>query len=337
MSDRAWTILELLKESTAFLEKRGIESPRVNAEVLLGHTLGVRRVDLYARFDAPVGEAPLSAFRELVRRRLARVPLQYLTGSVEFYSRAFAIREGVFIPRPETELLVERALDAVGGAPPRVQFGVREAAGPVEGNGSDGVGDATRASETAKPAVAPAPAPLAPLRFAEIGVGSGAILASLLLARPQATAVGTDLSDAALTLAAENARAHGVDDRVEFRAGSLFEPFAASDEASFDLVLANPPYLSDDVLPALAPEVRDHEPRAALTAADGGLAALRALVAGAWTWLRPRGVLALEIGDTQGAQVGELLAASARYDDITLTQDYAAKDRVYLARRKDDR
>lgn len=294
MADRAWTILELLKESTAFLAGRGIESPRVNAEVLLGHTLGLRRVDLYARFDAPVGDAPLSVFRELVRKRLGRVPLQYLTGSAEFYSRTFAMREGVFIPRPETEVLVETALGAVGTA------------------------------ET-------------PQRFAEIGVGSGAILASLLLERPDATAVGTDVSDAALTLAGENARAHGIGDRVELRLGSQFAPFAPHEESSFDLVLANPPYLSEEVLSELAPEVRDHEPHAALAAGENGLAALREIVAGAWAWLRPRGVLALEIGETQGAQVADLFAASARYDDIALSKDYAAKDRVYIARRKDVR
>src|SRR5215510_9010083 len=140
-AERSWTILDLLSEATAFLGARGIESPRVNAEVLLGHALALRRVELYARFDRPVDPRELASFRELVRRRLTRVPLQYLTGAVEFFSRAFAIRDGVFIPRPETEILVEKALEALRGP---------------------------RGLAAAEPTAA---------RVAEIGVGSGAVLA----------------------------------------------------------------------------------------------------------------------------------------------------------------
>jgi release factor glutamine methyltransferase len=290
---RVWTILDLLGEATSFLQARGVESARVNAEVLLGHVLGLARVELYTRFDRTVEAEPLAAFRELVRGRLAHVPLQYLTGAAEFYSRRFAVRPGVFIPRPETELLVERALEALRGAR---------------------CGDAAR--------------------LVDVGVGSGAVLVTLLAERPGATGVGVDASPAALAAARENAERHGVGDRADLRAGSVFDPLDPTEIGSFDLVVANPPYLSATQLDTLAPEVRDHEPRAALVAGGDGLDALRALVAGAGVWLRPGGALALEIGETQGTAV-LALAAAAGYADPILSRDHAGKERIVVARRSE--
>jgi release factor glutamine methyltransferase len=292
VAERVWTILELLNESASFLQGRGIEAPRVNAEVLLGHVLGMRRVDLYARFDTRVEGPALDAFRELVRRRLARVPLQYLTGVAEFYSRSFLMRERVFIPRPETEVLVERALAELASS------GV---------NGS--------------------------ARIAEIGVGTGAILITLLLERPGAVAIGVDVSPDALALAQENAERHAVGERLRLVEGNLLDPLAGEEPGSFDLVVANPPYLDEAVLGDLAPEVRDHEPHAALVAAGEGYDALRAIIGGAWRWLRPGGVLALEIGETQAGGVRRLLEDAAEYDRLALHKDFAGKDRVFVARR----
>ena len=324
-AERAWTILDLLNEATGFLQKSGIESPRVNAEVLLGHALGLRRLELYTRFDQPVDPARLAAFRELVRRRLARVPLQYITCVVEFYSRTFAMREGVFIPRPETEVLVERALETL-----RDFSGDREAK-----DGSPLVSDGQ-----------------APARIAEIGVGSGAVLVTILLELPAAIGVGTDVSAAALALARENAERHGVADRARLLEGNLFEPLATLEPAGppetiaahaghredrFDLLVVNPPYLSEAILTTLAPEVREHEPRAALVAGPDGFEALRPLVADAWRFLRPDGVLALEIGETQGGEALALVAGHGAYRDATLWKDYAGKDRVIVARRGGDR
>jgi release factor glutamine methyltransferase len=292
--ERSWTVLELLTEATQYLEGQGIESARVNAEVLLGHALGWRRVELYTRFDRSVEPAALAAFRELVRRRRARVPLQYITGTVEFYSRTFAVREGVFIPRPETETLVEKAIAALrgdGGAPSR------------------------------------------PIRAAEVGVGSGAVLVTILAEVPDVAGVGTDVSAAALALARENAERHGVAARLELVEGSLVEPLAARGADGFDLLVANPPYLAGTILAGLEPEVRDHEPRAALVAGPDGFDAIRPLVADAWRVLRPGGALALEIGETQGAEALALVGAHGAYGDAALSKDYAGKDRVIIARR----
>lgn len=290
MAERRWTILELLSEATAFLGRRGIESPRVNAEVMLGHALGLPRVSLYARFDAPVPPEPLTAFREMVRRRLDRVPLQYVTGGVEFWSRHFLAREGVFIPRPETEVLVEKAVVPLAGR-------------------SD-------------------------VRFAEIGVGSGALLVTALLELPGSTAVGTDVSAAAIALAGENAARHGVAERVELREGSLLAALEGSAKGSFDLILSNPPYLADGEIDALAPEVRVHEPRAALSSGPEGLEAIRTIVLGAGEWLRPGGTLGMEIGETQGEAVLALVRGAEGWEDARVEKDYAGKDRVLVARRK---
>ncbi len=296
---RTWTILDLVNEATTFFQGRGIESPRVNAEALLGHALGLARVHLYTQFDRPVDPEPLAAFRDLVRKRLERVPLQYLTGQVEFWSRTFAIRPGVFIPRPETEVLVERALEAVRGA------------------GDPDAGAQIAGADT-------------PRSIAEIGVGSGAVLVTLLSEMPGAAGIGTDVSKDALSLARENAERHGVLDRIDFREGSLLDPLEG---ATFDLIVANPPYLAESIASTLAPEIREHEPPAALYSGSDGFEALRPLVAGAWRLLGPRGVLALEIGDTQGAAALNLIASHGAYDDVLLAKDYAGRDRVVVARR----
>lgn len=113
MPQKRWTILKLLQWTTEYFQKKGIDSPRSEAEVLLAHTLGLRRIDLYLRYDQPLNPDELSRFREVVRRRSNREPSQYITGRREFWSLEFEVNPSVLIPRPETELLVEKAIECI--------------------------------------------------------------------------------------------------------------------------------------------------------------------------------------------------------------------------------
>ena len=168
-------------------------------------------------------------------------------------------------------------------------------------------------------------------RLLDLGTGSGCILISLLADRPSAQGVGTDLSDAALEVARRNAGQLGVAERVRFLRSDWF----GGVQGRFDLIVSNPPYIAEDEMAALAPEVRDWEPRAALTPGGDGLAAYRAIAQGAGARLMAGGRLILEIGPTQGAAVTALLRA-AGFDCVEIRPDLDGRDRVVIAARSGD-
>jgi len=285
-----WTILRLLDWTARFFESKGIDTARLDAELLLAHALGCRRIELYARYDeVPDGE-PLARFRDAVRRRSQRVPAKYLTGETEFYSLALAVGPAVLIPRPETEFLVEQALKALPKDEER--------------------------------------------RVADLGTGSGAIAIAVAKHRPEASLVATDASPEALDVARANAQRHGVGDRIEFRRGSWFEALAAG--MVFDAIVSNPPYVATADLARAMPEVRDHEPRAALDGGPDGLDALRTLAAGAPAWLKPGGWLIVEVGAGQAEAVTELAEGTGRYETIGVVPDFAGIDRVVSMRKRQD-
>jgi len=181
-----WTVLDLLRWTTAHFGKQGIETARLDAECLLAHALETKRLSLYLEFDKPVEEPERARFRELVKRRGGqRVPVAHLTGRKEFWSLPFKVTADVLTPRPDTETLVQAALGCLP-----------DLAGETEA------------------------------RLLDIGTGSGAIALALLSERPRLRAVATDRSAAALVLAGQNAEALGLADRIDLREGSLFEPLA---------------------------------------------------------------------------------------------------------------
>lgn len=163
-------------------------------------------------------------------------------------------------------------------------------------------------------------------RVLDLGTGTGCILLTLLAERPGATGVATDLSDAALDVARANAEALGLAPRAAFRRADWFSAL----EGRFDLIVSNPPYIAAAEMAALAPEVRDWEPRAALTPGGDGLDAYRALCAGAAAHLEPGGRLLLEIGPTQGAAVAALAAAGGLHG-VRVLPDLDGRDRVVMA------
>jgi len=277
------TVIEVVKKTSEFFASRGIESPRLNAELLVGHALGLPRMRLYIEFERPVSEAELGAVRELVRRRGRREPVQHILGFTEFCGLRLRTDRRALIPRPETELLVE-TVTARCTAPPD--------------------------------------------RILDLGTGGGAIGLALARAFPAARVTAVDVSPEALLLAAENAESVGLGARVTFVESDWFDGLPAGER--YELIVSNPPYLSPEEAAAAAPEVRDHEPGRALTAADGGFADIEKIVAGASGVLAPGGMLALEAGSGHRARLAAALQA-AGYARIEPYRDLAGRDRFFLA------
>ncbi len=250
MSD-ALTVLEVLQRSAGFLESKGVENARLNAEWLIASALGIDRMRLYMQFDRPLVEKELADMRSKVARRAKREPLQYILGSAPFQELTLKADARALIPRPETEQLVQRVADSV-------------------------------------------PENDASLRILDLGTGSGAIALALAFALPRSEIVAIDASEAALELARENALLCGLQNRVEFRRSDWFEELPV--EERFDLIVANPPYLTEAELASAEPEVRDHEPRNALVADEAGLSDLRIIVQEALPRMQSGGTLWLETG-----------------------------------------
>lgn len=277
------TVLEIIKKTTDFLAGRGIESPRLNAEMLIGHALGLPRMQLYLQFERPLTEGELEKIRPLVRRRGQHEPVQYILGETEFHGMRLKTDARALIPRPETEQLVELVIASCSSAPSTVL---------------------------------------------DLGTGSGAIALALARAFPTAAVTAVDRSAAALALAGENALAMGLAERVAF---AVSDWFSEVPRARFDLIVSNPPYLSEDETGRTALEVRGFEPLPALIAADDGLASLRQIIAGAPRFLAPGGLLALETGISQHARL-LALAVSAGLERAESRRDLSGRDRFILAR-----
>ena len=268
------TIRELIQVTSEYLDGKGVESAKLNAERLLADVLGLSRIELFFQHDRPVLGAELDNFRDLVRRRANGEPLQQILGETEFYSRVFKVEPGVFIPRPETERLVEEAVALL--APPDRRL-------------------------------------LAPVAV-EIGCGTGIIGVSLALDVPRLTVYATDVNPAAVQLTKHNAHTLGAGPRVHVLPGNRFDPLPAHLKGQVDLVVSNPPYIREADIPGLAVEVSEHDPVDALDGGKDGLVFYRALAAGLGAWLRPGGHVAVEIGDDQGQDVEDIFSASGLED-----------------------
>jgi release factor glutamine methyltransferase len=279
------TVLEVVRKTADFFAAKGIESPRLNAELLAGHALGLARMQLYLQFERALSDAEAERIRSLVRRRAQREPLQYLIGRVEFSGLALKVDRRALIPRPETEYLVETVVGRRADSPPR--------------------------------------------SILDLGTGTGAIALALAGKWPEASVTATDSSLEALELARENATAAGLDGRVLFLESDWFA--AIVPEARFDLIIANPPYLSADELAASAPELREHEPSAALVAGEDGIADLRSILRTAPAHLAPGGLLALETGMDQHARLG-LIAAEYGWRRTEFLPDLSGRPRYFFAR-----
>lgn len=275
------TVGEALADAASRLAASS-ESARLDAELLLGAVLDASRTQLLLRREEALSAAQAIALDALLMRRASGEPVPYLTGRQGFWTLDLRVTPAVLVPRPETELLVEWGLELLGS--PR----------PPAGEGKK-------------------------LCIADLGTGSGAIALALARERPQARVIATDVSAAALAIAAGNARTLRIAN-VEFRAGSWFAPLAGE---RFDLIVSNPPYIAagDSHLPALR-----HEPASALTDGGDGLSCLREIVADAPCHLGPAGWLLVEHGYDQGEAVRVLFAA-AGLRQVSTRRDLGGQER----------
>jgi release factor glutamine methyltransferase len=264
------TVRELITVTSTYLDDKGVASARLNAERLLADVLGLSRIELYFQHDRPVLGEELETYRALVRRRAGGEPLQQILGETEFYSRVFKVAPGVFVPRPETERLVETCAGLLAPVDRRL---------------------------------------IAPVAV-EIGCGTGIIGISLALEVPQLTVHATDVNPAAVALTERNAHTLGADPRVHVYRGSRFDPLPDHLRGKADLLVSNPPYIRTGDIAGLPAEVAGHDPHTALDGGEDGLVFYHALAAAMGAWLRSGGHVAVEIGHDQGQEVADILAAS---------------------------
>lgn len=254
------SIAEALRQASRALDQAGVAEARREAGSLLSHVIGRDRTFLISHAEDQVSEEDWKRFEEAVVRRAAGEPTQYITGVQDFFGRTFRVTPDVLIPRPETELLVEAALEVMN---------------------ADAV-------------------------VCDVGTGSGCIAVTLLCERNDARAVAIDVSEAALAVARQNARELRVESRIDLRVSDCFDALDQSTDR-FDLIVSNPPYVSANMLPGLQREVRDHEPKIALSPGPEGMSVIRRLLKDAPAFLRDNGYLIMEIGFDQGEKVEQLI------------------------------
>jgi release factor glutamine methyltransferase len=292
--------LNKLREATGFLKGFGIADAVREAELIIMHSLRIDKVALY-RDNPQISDGLLTMIDEFLKRRSKREPLQYILGHVEFYELKIEVGQGVLIPRPETELLVEEAIKL---------FTVHSALG-----GS-------------------------PFTVLDLCTGSGCLALALGKAFPDAHIYGTDISEVAIRYAKENAKINGINS-VTFLRGSLFEPIKklftvhsalGGSPFTFDLIVSNPPYIKRSDIENLQPEVRDWEPSDALDGGEDGLDYYRAIIPEAKSYLKEGGYIMFEIGFGQADAVRKM-AEDSDFIDISLIKDYAGIERILIAKR----
>jgi release factor glutamine methyltransferase len=291
------SVREVLRGAIARLRRADVPSFTLAAELLLLHVTGRDRTWIYSHPEEILTAAETSAFFALVERRAQGEPTQHLTGKQEFWGLEFQVTPDVLIPRPETEHLIEVALD---------RLAVREMragrSGALTGDG---------------------------ITLVDVGTGSGCIAAALAKELPAALIYASDTSRAALAVARRNAERLGFATRVRFLQSHLFDSFLP---VRFDLIISNPPYIARREAATLPREVRDHEPESALFGGEEGYELYGALVAGARSFLKPGGLLVLELGHDSLSAVEPLLETSA-WVNIDVRNDLAGVARVLSAER----
>jgi release factor glutamine methyltransferase len=281
-------LLDLINSATARLERKGAVSARVNVERMLCAALECQRVDLYVDPDRIFASEIISRFEEMLSRRLADEPLQYILGETEFYGLRIKCDRRALIPRPETEFVVSKAIDCL-----------------------------ERFDR---------------LYILDLACGTGCIGIALAMNLPQASITAADISEDAISLAKENAMMHNLITRFRFSAGDMFSA-AKGQGILYDAVVCNPPYIRDGEWEMLQSQIRDFEPKRALLSGEDGLDFIRLMLRQVSEYLVSGGYLIFEIGMGQAELVRQLITETGTLQFIETVQDYAAIERVVVARR----
>jgi release factor glutamine methyltransferase len=268
------------------LESAGVDSPVIDARLLVEAAAGATRADIISDPHRPLSDDQAAELERLIARRERREPVSQILGVKGFWKIMLRVNGQVLTPRPETETILDVVL---ADFPPSSRF-----------------------------------------RLLDLGVGSGALLLAILAERPGAVGLGVDLSETALAVARDNAAHLGLESRAAFLRGDWTAGLAAD---GFDLVVSNPPYVASGDIPALAPEIRDHEPLLALDGGADGLDAYRRLAREIPRVLRPGGRFAVEIGFDQGAAVAAMFEAAGA-DEVRVVRDLGDRERVVAGAKK---
>jgi len=279
-----WTIKSLLDWIAPYLEEKQVDAPRLCAEMLMCHVLGKQRLDLYTEFDTVVPPGQLAQLRAMVKRAGDHEPVAYLVGKTEFYSMELAVRPGCLIPRPETEMLVQHAIEFL-----RTREGQQS--------------------------------------VLDLCTGSGCIAAAIAHNFKDAHITATDLSQDALDIATENITKHQLTDRITLCQGDLLTPVSSG---PFDLIVSNPPYVSEAEYEALDKNVKDYEPREALLAGPQGLDIYERLLGQIEPHHKPNAAVMLEIGYSQGPQLHSILEKTGLFSHLQVHKDLQKHDRLMV-------
>lgn len=279
------TVLEAVQLSTGYLEEKGIESPRLNAELLLAGILNCKRLDLYLMFERPLNDKEVQSYREYIARRGKFEPLQYILGEVEFYGLKLKVSKDVLVPRPETELLVEEAIKL-----------------------SSEVNVKT---------------------IIDIGSGSGNIAISLAKNLNGVKVTSIDLSSSAIKVAEANAGFNGVNDKIDF-INSGIEEYQTNKQ--FDLIVSNPPYVSEQDYSSLQKEILEYEPIESVTDKSDGYKFYRLISERSNDFLKNGGYLLFEMASGQSEKIKSILEQN-NFSDIKIVKDYQNIDRVIIGKK----
>ncbi|MCI7412592.1 peptide chain release factor N(5)-glutamine methyltransferase [Hornefia butyriciproducens] len=320
---RAMTARELINKGAQELAERGVADAETDSRLLFCHLAGVSRSRLFMEYPRMMTDTEIAAYKALIRRRGTGEPLQYIVGETEFMGLRFRVDSRVLIPRPETELLVEKALELLKGFSTKSEQGSPSASGELVA--------ATRQNPLGS---------RQPVRILDCCCGSGAIgLSVAALAEMPVRVSCSDISPDALEVARRNAGELGFfgsfgDGRrgsVEFLCGSFLEPAAGR---QFDMILCNPPYIQDGVIPGLQREVREHEPLLALAGGADGMDSYREMIPRLTEHLTDGGVAMFEIGHDQGEAVANMFAETGEFGPAQVMRDLAGRNRIVWTRRR---
>jgi len=294
------TVASILNQTTLYLSNNNIDNPRLTADILLSHVLGIEKIDLYLQHDRSLSYAELTLFKALVQRRIKKEPVAYILSNKEFFSMDIAVNCNVLIPRPESELLVEEVFSYLSK-------------NMVCSNNSEPI---------KKPSC-----------ILELGTGSGAIIIALAAMCSENRFFASDISKKAIELAMNNAKRYKLDQTITFFAGDWFDPIN-SKKTTFDIIISNPPYIPTHKIYSLQPEIRKYEPFTALDGGSDGLCSIRNIIDDAHNYLKKGGYLFLEIGYDQKKTVQKYIDHCGHYSSIDFVKDYIGYDRIVKMQKK---
>lgn len=281
--DLMLTVLESINLSTEYLKKKGIESPRINAELLLADILDCKRLDLYLKFDRPLNDREKDLYREYIARRGKFEPLQYILGYVEFYGEKITVTPDVLIPRQETEILIETAISKLKD--------------------------------------------MKQIRILDIGTGSGIIPILLAKHLDIFEICGIDISEKAIQTASRNVITHNLSDKINLQNLNIFDLKQDTFDEKFDIVISNPPYVSQSEFDTLQKEIIEFEPGLAVTDFGDGYKFYKFIIENSDLLLKNNGKLMFELGKGQDEKVKEFMIDN-QFENITLVKDYIDINRV---------